>query len=67
MSAIMAKVEKEIIARSEQCERGIVGDRTMDGVPIAAYVRVAPNCILYVQPLNPFDDDADLFLEFCLN
>lgn len=61
---IMQKVEETIIQRSMDCKRGIVGERTINGIPIAGYARVAPDCLLYCQPLIP---ERDIFLDFCLN
>lgn len=55
-------VSGKIMERSAECQRGIVGDRTLNGIPIAAYVRVAPDCLLYVQPLGD-----DFVIELCLN
>jgi hypothetical protein len=57
-------LEERITTMSAECVRGIVGDRTIDGVPIAAYARVAPNCIMFCQPLIP---ERDIFIDFCLN
>ena len=64
MDAAEAQIAKAIIARSENCQRGIVGDRSIGGIPIGAYVRVAPDCLLYVQPCG---DEGEFFIELCLN
>lgn len=61
---IAEKLAEEIDRLSEACARGIVGDRTVDGVPIAAYAIVAPRCMVYCQPLIP---ERDIFIDFCLN
>jgi hypothetical protein len=58
------KIAEAITQLSAECERGIVGERTVDGIPIACYVRLAPNCIAYVQPLVP---EQDIFIDICLN
>lgn len=57
-------LEERITIMSAECERGIVGDRSVNGVPIAAYARIAPNCLVYCQPLIP---EREIFLDFCLN
>jgi hypothetical protein len=61
---IHAKLEETIMTMSAECQRGIVGERTINGIPFAAYARVAPNCLLYCQPLVP---ERDNFIDICLN
>lgn len=61
---IHAKLEERIATMSQECDRRIVGDRTIGGIPFAAYALVAPQCVLYCQPLIP---ERDIFIDFCLN
>lgn len=61
---IHEELERSLFTLSSECKRGIVGERTFHGIPIAGYARVAPNCIVYCQPLIP---ERDIFLDFCLN
>jgi len=61
---IIEKVSEEIVHRSETCERGIIGMRFHGDDPIGGYALVAPDCIMYAQPLVP---ERDIFIDFCLN